>query len=85
MKERVIVITGASGGIAEAIIKRLPQTDQLILLSRSKEKLETMYAHRRPVTCFSVDITDDEALKAIVDTIYQQFGRIDIFINNKEL
>lgn len=82
MKERIIVITGASGGIAEAMIKRLPQTDQLVLLGRSKEKLETMYAHRRPVSCFSVDITDDKALKAIVDTIYQQFGRIDIFINN---
>lgn len=82
MKERIIVITGASGGIAEEVIKRLPQTDRLVLLGRSKEKLETMYAHRRPVSCFSVDITDDEAVKAMVDTIYQEFGRIDIFINN---
>ena len=39
MKERIIVITGASGGLAEEIIKRLPQTDQLVLLGRDKEKL----------------------------------------------
>ena len=41
MKERIIVITGASGGLAEEIIKRLPQTDQLVLLGRDKEKLES--------------------------------------------
>ena len=52
MKERIIVITGASGGLAEEIIKRLSQTDQLVLLGRDKEKLEDMYAYRERVTCF---------------------------------
>ncbi|BAQ23906.1 SDR family NAD(P)-dependent oxidoreductase [Streptococcus troglodytae] len=82
MKERIIVITGASGGLAEEIIKRLPKTDQLVLLGRDKEKLEDMYAYRERVTCFQIDIKDDEAVKDIVDTIYQKFDRIDIFINN---
>ena len=82
MKERIIVITGASGGLAEEIIKRLPQTDQLVLLGRDKEKLEDMYAYRERVTCFQIDIKDDEAVQDIVDTIYQKFDRIDIFINN---
>ena len=82
MKERIIVITGASGGLAEEIIKRLPQTDQLVLLGRDKEKLEDMYAYRERVTCFQIDIKDDETVQDIVDTIYQKFDRIDIFINN---
>ncbi|EMB87344.1 SDR family oxidoreductase [Streptococcus mutans] len=82
MKERIIVITGASGGLAEEIIKRLPQTDQLVLLGRDKEKLEDMYAYREGVTCFQIDIKDDEAVQDIIDTIYQKFDRIDIFINN---
>lgn len=82
MKERIIVITGASGGLAEEIIKRLPQTDQLVLLGRDKEKLEDMYAYRERVTCFQIDIKDDEAVQDIIDTIYQKFDRIDIFINN---
>ncbi|MCB4996487.1 SDR family oxidoreductase [Streptococcus mutans] len=82
MKERIIVITGASGGLAEEIIKHLPQTDQLVLLGRDKEKLEDMYAYRERVTCFQIDIKDDEAVQDIIDTIYQKFDRIDIFINN---
>ncbi|HHF7056073.1 SDR family NAD(P)-dependent oxidoreductase [Streptococcus mutans] len=82
MKERIIVITGASGGLAEEIIKRLPQTDQLVLLGRDKEKLEDMYAYRERVTCFQIDIKDDGAVQDIIDTIYQKFDRIDIFINN---
>ena len=82
MKERIIVITGASGGLAEEIIKRLPQTDQLVLLGRYKVNLEDMYAYRERVTCFQIDIKDDEAVQDIIDTIYQKFDRIDIFINN---
>ena len=35
---RTILITGASGGLAQEMVKLLPN-DQLILLGRNKEKL----------------------------------------------
>ncbi|MGT2831881.1 SDR family NAD(P)-dependent oxidoreductase [Streptococcus halotolerans] len=82
MSQRIIVITGASGGIAEEMIKRLPNEDGLILLGRSQEKLEAMYRHVENKTCIGLDITDSEAVTSVIDQIYLQYGRIDILVNN---
>lgn len=79
---RVIVITGASGGIAEQIIRRLPETDGLVLIGRSQEKLEQLYRHVPNKTCLTCDVTDEQAIAALVDRIYQQYGRVDVLLNN---
>ena len=41
---RTIIITGASGGLAQEMVKLLPN-DQLILLGRNKEKLAQLYGN----------------------------------------
>ena len=79
---RVIAITGASGGIAEQIIKRLPEDDMLVLIGRSQEKLESMYKERLNKRCIGLDITDDQAVESLCQHLYQEFGKIDILINN---
>lgn len=79
---RVIAITGATGGIAQEIVKLLPADDQLILLGRSKERLQTLYGERDKTICLALDLHDDAAISQTVETIYHDFGRIDIFINN---
>lgn len=79
---RVIAITGATGGIAQEIVKGLDADDKLIVLGRSKERLEVLYRHRPQTTCLAVDLTDDASMTTAVETIYQEFGQIDIFINN---
>lgn len=33
-------------------------------------------------TCLAIDLRDDNAIKEMVDYLYQRFGRIDVFINN---
>lgn len=78
---RTIVITGASGGLAEAIIKKLPD-DGLILLGRSKERLIEKYGHMPNVTCHRIDLSDTNAMESLVSELYQQYGKIDIWVNN---
>ena len=39
-----ILITGASGGLAQEMVKLLPE-DQLILLGRDREKLAQLYGN----------------------------------------
>ena len=82
MSQRIIVITGASGGIAQEMIKLLPSEDGLVLLGRSQEKLEELYRHVENKTCIGLDITDREAVTSVIDQIYLQYGRIDILVNN---
>ena len=81
-KQRIIAITGASGGLAQEIVKQLSPSDGIILLGRGKDKLEKCYRHVENKTCLAIDLRDDNAIKEMVDYLYQRFGRIDVFINN---
>lgn len=78
---RVIVITGASGGLAESIVNLLPD-DHLILLGRSLPKLQEKYGHLSNVDCRQIDVTNASARKNVVNDLYDYYGRIDIWINN---
>lgn len=78
---RTILITGASGGLAQSMVQLLPD-DQLILLGRSKEKLEQLYHQHPHANLREIDITDAQALEHLVEEVYQRYGRIDILVNN---
>jgi len=78
---RTILITGASGGLAQEMVKLLPD-DQLILLGRNKEKLGQLYGNHPHVELIEIDITDDLALETLVADLYLRYGKIDVLINN---
>ena len=78
---RTILITGASGGLAQEMVKGLPD-DQLILLGRSQEKLANLYGNHPQVELIEIDSTDDSALETLVANLYLRYGKIDVLINN---
>ena len=78
---RTIIITGASGGLAQEMVKLLPE-DRLILLGRNQEKLEQLYADHPQVECIGIDITDSSAVQDLVEELYQRYGQIDVLVNN---
>ncbi|GGE32360.1 SDR family NAD(P)-dependent oxidoreductase [Streptococcus himalayensis] len=78
---RRIVITGASGGLAQAIVKLLPD-DQLILIGRSMKRLEELYGTLANCDLVELEITDSEAVERFAEKCRIHYGPIDIFINN---
>ncbi|MBF0786571.1 MULTISPECIES: SDR family oxidoreductase [unclassified Streptococcus] len=74
---RKILITGASGGVVQAMVPLLAD-DFLILLGRDKEKIARLYAHHTNKLVFDTDIRDEVALRELLDRI----GEIDILVNN---
>ena len=78
---RTILITGASGGLAQEMVKLLPD-DRLILLGRNKEKLAQLYENHSHTELVEIDITDDQALETLVADLYLRYGKIDVLINN---
>lgn len=78
---RTILITGASGGLAQEMIKLMPD-DQLILLGRNREKLAQLYGNYPQAELVEIDITDAQALEGLVAELYQRYGNIDVLINN---
>ena len=79
---RIIAITGATGGIAQEIIKLIPAEDQLILMGRSQKKMQQLYGQRPKTSFMELGLTDDQAIESTVAKIYQDFSRVDVFINN---
>ena len=78
---RTILITGASGGLVQAMVPLLKE-DYLILLGRDREKIERLYAAHPRKWVADVDIRDEAALAAFIDQVESQHGPIDILVNN---
>ncbi|MDQ8820368.1 SDR family NAD(P)-dependent oxidoreductase [Streptococcus ruminantium] len=78
---RTILITGASGGLAQAMVSLL-KDDFLILLGRNREKIMELYTYHEKKAVYDVDIRDEAALTAFLDELDGQHGQIDILVNN---
>ena len=78
---RHILITGASGGIAQAMVPLLTD-DFLILLGRDAQKIEELYASHPKKSIYEIDISKAADLAALVEKIYQDYGKIDVLVNN---
>lgn len=87
IKNKVVVITGASSGLGEAAAKHLAELGATVVLgARRFNKIEKLAKDIQEVggksLAVSVDVTNLEQVKKMVDTAVQQFGRVDVIINN---
>lgn len=84
---RVILITGAGGGIGSALARRLATPDTaLVLLGRNSEKLAAVAAlaaqQGAQTLTLAGDLTDDAYAADCVRTAAAHFGGLDVLINN---
>lgn len=84
---KVIIITGASGGLGSASAKDLAANGaKVVLAARQSSKLETLCAEIKKAGGNAVwkqtDVTDKEQVKALMDYAMKEYGRIDVLINN---
>lgn len=88
LKDKVVVITGASSGIGEATaIAFAKQHCRLVLLARSIDKLNTVKENcqsigAREVMVIPCDISDEQSCVSAIDLTIKQFQQIDVLINN---
>lgn len=84
---RVAVVTGASSGLgADAARAYARQGADVALLARRVEKLndvaEEISRMGREVLTVGCDVTDEEQVRAAIETVVGRFGKIDILLNN---
>jgi short-subunit dehydrogenase len=85
MKDKVVIITGASSGIGKALAYEFSSRGcRLALGARRIELLEKLKADlsRTEILIRQTDVSKEEDCRKLIDAAVDQFGRIDILINN---
>ena len=83
LQDKVAIVTGASGGIGEAIVHKLDEAGmKLILTARSQDKLNSLAAKLQAAKAVAGDATDADLPQKLLDTALQTFGQVDVVINN---
>ena len=87
IKNKVVVITGASSGIGEATARLLAEKGAHVVLgARRTERLaelcKELIAAGGSAQYQAVDVTNRANVQAFVDYAVSQFGRVDVIINN---
>ncbi len=84
LKDRNIIVTGASGGIGNSIIEKLSKTGANILASGTKiEKLEALQNKYENIKIFKFDISQSDKIEEFIENATKQLGGgLDCIVNN---
>ncbi len=84
LREKVVVVMGASRGIGQAIAETLADEGaRLILVARSREQLEEVAKTCRTETLIvATDLRETDAPQKMIEAAAARFGRIDVLVNN---
>jgi len=87
VRDKVIVVTGASSGIGREVAKKIGEAGgTVVLVARTREKLEELRdevaeaggtAHVHPA-----DLSDMDDIDRVADEILSRHGAVDILVNN---
>lgn len=86
MKDKVVVVVGATGGIGSALVPKLVEARaKLVLVARDRHKLDELVdlAEEQDAEAIAIptDITKYDQVELMVQQAIAQFGHIDILVN----
>ncbi|UMZ73686.1 3-oxoacyl-[acyl-carrier-protein] reductase [Natranaerofaba carboxydovora] len=88
LNDKVAVVTGGSKGIGASITEELAQEGAIVIanynkdLKKAEELVEKVKEFGGYVSCLPGDVTDEEHMLRLAETVKSRFGRIDILVNN---
>jgi len=89
IKNKVVIVTGASSGIGEATARQFGKEGaKLVLAARRVDRLETLAQEIRSMNTSTqtlvvqADLSKLEDIQAMIKQALDKFGRIDVLVNN---
>jgi Dehydrogenases with different specificities (related to short-chain alcohol dehydrogenases) len=88
MKQKIVLITGASRGIGKAAAKLLSKHNYFVIINYNKSESDAIKLKAEIESCgynadiFKADISNESQVKTMINYISKKYGSIDILINN---
>ena len=78
-----ILVTGATGGIGDSIVKKFLSLDAIVLgTGTNSEKLEALKKNYPKIETAQFDISKHEKIDEFIENVFSKLGGLDILINN---
>ena len=83
LRNKNIIVTGASGGIGNSIVKKLSEFEANILATGTKtEKLEKLKSDIKNIKILTFDISQSEKIEEFIDNASNELGGLECIVNN---
>lgn len=82
LDNRVALITGGAAGIGKATAKRFAEEGAKVILCDLSDEAGEQVAEEIGGEYYHVNVADREAVQAWVDDVFENYGRIDVLVNN---
>ena len=82
-KNKKILITGATGGIGNALVKKFVTLEGNVMATGTKtEKLDTLKKNFPNINILKFDISDHSKIEEFIENVSSQLTGLDILVNN---
>ena len=83
LEDKIAIVTGGGQGIGKAIAGKLAAEGATVVVTDLDEASAKETADALPgAVAIRADVTDRQAVQAMVSRVVEQFGRVDVLVNN---
>ena len=87
LEDKIALVTGAGAGIGRAIAETFAREGANVVVAdrdgeAARETAETIVKSNGAAQAETVDVTDTEQVKALMQRLAATFGRLDVLVNN---
>jgi NAD(P)-dependent dehydrogenase (short-subunit alcohol dehydrogenase family) len=82
MTGKAVIVTGGGKGVGRGITRRFLEAGADVLICGRSEPEEAIEAAGRKALFCAADVRDVEQIEQVVNTAKEQFGRLDVLVNN---
>lgn len=84
LKDKVVIITGGSTGLGLVLAEHLlKEKCKIVICARDEGDLQKAKSHLGGgVFTFQCDVGHEEEVKGLIASVMQEFGKVDVLINN---
>ena len=78
-----ILITGGASGLGKTMASHLVgKAANVIVVDRNEDALKQLSEEFPTIKCYTADLTDYDAVGALTDTIFKEYGKLNVLVNN---